>query len=304
MKQSRALRNKLASRHLNDGARGKEKEFAIVSGFLNRLQLNPDELIAGERPDFVVSFAGGALVVGLELTLLNADAPRSRGSPERSLHSAWKEIARLLRDRLLREPEPLPNVYGSVFFRTASASVLYDIDRDQFSEEIVIMLRRTPLSKAGSQITAFDPMIAPLLARAVEHLYVRLLPSESGLLWWCADLQSGQVADSSDAIKATIAEKQEKARGYQWGRSQERWLLIYAAGEGLSDLASAPEDPGIEKSDPFTHIFLWDKFSETIHCLSPTFATVVREGETIYHQHLPAIVREYVKDSSMMDIHG
>jgi hypothetical protein len=71
-----------------------------------------------------------------------------------------------------------------------------------------------------------------------------------------------------------VATKQEKARGYQWGTAQERWLLVYAAGEGLTDLAVNLKDPQIGEPTPFTRIFLWDKFSETVYCLSPGFATV------------------------------
>jgi hypothetical protein len=86
------LKRELASRHHYDGARGKLRELAIVTGCLERLQLDV-EAIEGERPDFSLSFGRGALHAGLELTLLNADGPRSDGSPERRLHSMWKKVA-------------------------------------------------------------------------------------------------------------------------------------------------------------------------------------------------------------------
>jgi len=112
------FKRELASRHLYEGARGKLRELAIVTGFLERLQLDV-EVIEGERPDFSLSFGRGELYAGLELTLLTADGPRPDGSPERRLHSMWKKIAEALRERLSKECEPLRHAYGSAFFRSA-----------------------------------------------------------------------------------------------------------------------------------------------------------------------------------------
>jgi hypothetical protein len=290
------LKRELASRHLYDNARGKLRELAIVTGFLERLQLDA-EIIEGERPDFSLSFGRGSLHAGLELTLLNADGRRSDGSPERRLHSMWKKIAETLRERLSKESAPLPHAYGSVFFRTASASALNEIDRAQFCEEVVISLRSTILSELGFRITDFDPTSTPLLRRTVEHMYVRVFPSGDRLLWWCSDLQSGPVADPSQAIEAAVIEKQEKARSYRWGAAHERWLLIYAAGEGLADLATSVKDPKIGEPTPFTQVFLWDKFPETIHSLSPKFAAIFTEANTLHLRYLPQTVRPYLKNS-------
>ena len=290
------LKRELASHHLYDSARGKPRELAIVTGFLERLQLDA-EIIEGERPDFSLSFGHGSLQAGLELTLLNADGRRSDGSPERRLHSTWKKIAEALRERLSKESEPLSHAYGSVFFRTSSASALNEFDRVQFCEEVAMSLRGTTLPELGSRITDFDPTTTPLLRRIVEHMYVRIFPSEDRLLWWCSDLQSGPVADPSQAIKATVIEKQEKARSYKWGTAHERWLLIYAAGEGLVDLATGIKDPKIGEPTPFTQVFLWDKFSETIHSLSPKFAAIFTEANTLHLRHLPQTVRPYLKIS-------
>ena len=65
------LRNKLrmvhrgklatASRHLYDNVHGKARERLIVRGFLNRLQLGPTRIYAGERPDFRIYIASGAV---------------------------------------------------------------------------------------------------------------------------------------------------------------------------------------------------------------------------------------------------
>jgi hypothetical protein len=58
------LKRELVSRHLYDSTRGKPRELAIATGFLDRLQLNV-EVVEGERPDFSLSFGRGALHAGL-----------------------------------------------------------------------------------------------------------------------------------------------------------------------------------------------------------------------------------------------
>jgi hypothetical protein len=45
------LKRELASRHLYESARGKQRELAIVSGFLKRLQLANVVITASERPE-------------------------------------------------------------------------------------------------------------------------------------------------------------------------------------------------------------------------------------------------------------
>jgi hypothetical protein len=286
------LKRELASRHLYDSGRGKDKELTIVSGFLKRFQLNPDAITKGERPDFFISLANDELNLGIELTRLNADTQHpGGGSPERKVHSKWKTVAHALRSRLSIEPKPLPHVYGSVFFRIPSKSVLSNLDQVRFCEEIVTTLRGTSFSELGSEIVNFHPASTPLLASVVNHIFVRVFPAETELLWWCSDLQSGVVADPYAALKATVAKKQRKANSYNWRNAHERWLLIYAAGEGLADMTPNLEDPEIGEATPFTYVFLWDKFSETIYCLSPRFATVFTAGNTLHVRHLPPSIR-------------
>jgi hypothetical protein len=106
---------------------------------LQRLQLDV-EVIEGERPDFSLSFGRGALHAGLELTLLNADGPRSDGSPERRLHSMWKKVAEALRERLYKESEPVLRKYSAWMpilgnFERASFEMISDLRARQPREE-------------------------------------------------------------------------------------------------------------------------------------------------------------------------
>src|SRR6266404_2206725 len=292
--QSTNVKLQTAARYLYDNTLGKPKELKIVRGFLDRLQLHPDTVDSSERPDFLVAFTHPPMSIGLELTQLNADAGE-RGSPERRLHSEWKRLAEKLRSKLQSEADPLPHTYGSVFFKKDGPGVLDGINRDQFCDEIVKALKGVPLSPSGSQIDRFDPHDTPQLARVVEHLFVRLFPLERDFLWWCSHLQSGHVYDPVQAIRNIVVEKRRIAANYDWRSATKRWLLIYAAGEGLADLAAFPKNPRVRSHKPFDDIFLWDKFSETISVLSPSFKVLFENGQLFYINRIPPWMRTYVK---------
>lgn len=132
----------------------------------------------------------------------------------------------------------------------------------------------------------------------MERFFIRVFPEETGFLWWCADLQSGHVVSPYDAIRTIIREKQNKAAAYQWPEGSEKWLLIYAAGNGLADMATNIKDPAIESIQPFDHVFLWDKFSETITALAPSFNVIMENAKVLYLRHMPASVHPFLDGPS------
>jgi hypothetical protein len=58
-----------------------------------------------------------------------------------------------------------------------------------------------------------------------------------------------------------------------------------------------PTEEAIYKSQYFTHIFIWDKFTETIYLLYPYFKKIFDYGEgKVYVNHLP--LREIISSTS------
>lgn len=277
-----------AARHLYDELGEKALELCTIRGFLYRLQIDPLSIKESERPDFLLSFPN--IGVGLELTVLSADALPGRGSAERQLHSKWRKLARCLREKLVREADPIPHTYGSVFFRKNGWQLLDGKRRNTFCDEVIDVLKKVALSTSGFEISGFDGLRAPLLADLVEHLYVSVFPQEAGFMWWCADLQSGAVVPVRDAIRRIVANKITRAKTYAWGNGSEHWLLVYAPGNGLVDLAVNLEDPRIESAQPFDYVFVWDKFSETITSLFPHFEILLENACTFYPRRLPRSV--------------
>jgi len=121
-------------------------------------------------------------------------------------------------------------------------------------------------------------------------------------------LQSGWVLNDNGSLKYSIDKKEEESKKYRTNNYFQKWLVIYAGGTGLHDMyidfnidstrqgAVSLIDTSNKtshsfsqlKSDYFTHIFLWDKFSETIYQLFPYQKKIFDFGEkAIYVNHLP-----------------
>ncbi|MBI4319707.1 MAG: hypothetical protein HY675_14560 [Chloroflexi bacterium] len=293
----KSLRDELGSRDLYGDAHGKAEEQAIIEGFLTRLSLSGYNLYLSERPDFKISFRSDGLVVGCELTLFNNDVQSPQlqtGSPERRFHSQWKRFARELRSHLDEQGGHPPYLYGSVFFKTPTLELFDHLNRDRLLDEIVNLVKGNPMT---GTVDTFDAYSYPLLSEFVHHLCLYNTYPETGILWWCAHLQTGEVKDPNEALVRIIREKSAKAIGYNWGAADEKWLIIYARASGLSDMAQVRSDPTVSKivrNIPFTHIFLWDKFSEDVLEVYPLFRPVLADGRTLYVNRIPKSAKPYL----------
>jgi len=113
--------------------------------------------------------------------------------------------------------------------------------------------------------------------------------------------------NNESALQDIIDKKEKSSKKYKQNYFQ-KWLVIYAGGFGLHDmftntnqdtsrqgevflinLSTPQEDRSFTiKSNYFTHILIWDKFTEKIFQLFPYFKKIVDAGEMkIYVNHLP-----------------
>lgn len=291
------IANALASKHLYETTKSQPKEHQTVLEFLDRLQIDA-KITCADKPDIFASLGNDDFLIGIEITQLCAD-DNNKGSKERERHASWKKIAEVLRSRLLSKEEPLSKIYGSIFFKNNNGRLsplpCKQHEIDKFCEQILLVLCSTEISEHGQEIRDFSIDHIPMLANLVEHLYVRRFPDKENFFWHCADLQSGDVADAQNVIIEIIKKKKKKSLNYDWKDAPERWLLIYAAGHGLMDLACYLEGPSIADPNPFTQIFVWDKFTETIYRLSPTISAVFEDGNKLYLKNIPPNVISYLR---------
>ena len=69
------------------------------------------------------------------------------------------------------------------------------------------------------------------------------------LAWQCGNIDTGGIGLNLDYIRAAVGKKNEKAANYDWQSADEKWLLIVAAGNILSEHAGPPEERGWNGSD-------------------------------------------------------
>ncbi len=276
LRKRKSTWRELPSRIFVDEPVGKDLEAKLLRHFLRIMQISDYVLEPRERPDFVIRFIkdGEEVDCGCELTFLNSDSNTEisrRGSPERRFFSQWKTFAQRLRDDLLRSSKRLASVYGAVHFKESCLDIFDDCDEASLRKEIVEILQ----SWSGrSTIKRFDSQKYPLLAKFVRHIYLEETAVEDGPLWWCAHLQSGEIADPTDTLIEIVTRKCERARGYDWGKASRKWLLICARATGLSDAGFIGKDPAIAgrlQSIPYSEIFYWELAFGSLYELFPVF---------------------------------
>jgi len=304
-RRKRTLKEELASRIFYDDSSGKNFERRIIEGFLNRLQLTYYKIRDSERPDFWVSFGDDSVVVGLELISFSADSyltGKTGGSMERRLHAKWRQFATSLRRQL--DKEGLHYIYGAIHFKNTSLDILDRFDNRRFQNELIQICSTVASTlNPSSSVDNFSIKKYPLLCTWVNRINLRDCYPETGILWWCGHLQSGNVESPTESLLQAITVKASKASSYNWNHTVHKWLLVYAAGTGLMDLVFVENDLRIDKkiaNIPFSAVFLWNKFSEDITELYPHFRIIMSGHEmALYVNHLPLGIKDYAKKTTM-----
>jgi hypothetical protein len=297
--KTKSIKYALASKCLYDDSPGNKKadEQIQVDNVLKRLGLGKYQILESESPDFFVKFnsENSTALLGCELTRLYSDAAL-RGSSGKTNFEKWKSIATKLRKRL--DAAGHNYLYGVVFFRIQESDVLKALGTDQALEELV----RTCDQYSGQPTDLTFPQNSfPLLNELMDT--VRLFKyEEPGILWWCAHLQSGEVLDPMDALIDVVKRKSVIAEGYNWNTAANKWLIILAESNGLSDIACDIDDPEISKHlqrIPFTKIILWERWNDDVIELFPVFRKLCDGCAMEWHfEHLPDTLTPHIVTSS------
>ncbi len=286
-KKRKTLKDSLASKGLYDNSTGKEKELKVLNGFLQRLQVGHHTIIPGERPDFFLNFSFGDYnaSLGCELTYYFADK-KKYGSAQARFVRQWKYFANSLRAALDAEGEKYKYLYGAIHFNNSDFHVLDRFGRKALITEIIVAIGE---SVETSNISNFNKVKFPLLAEHVDHIYLRTTFPETGILWWPSHLQSGTVNDPTHRLLEIIEEKNTAGFSYEWNNVDEKWLLIYSAAEGTSDMAVLQSDPEICNQlgkIRFDKVYLWSKFFESIDEIYPDFVNIFSPSLDVLHRKL------------------
>lgn len=281
----------------------KEEELEITRQFLARLKYSPTSIRESEKPDFEVEI--NEKLIGIEITKYYSDFTK-RGSETQRKISEWKKFAENLKAKISSVESNYRYLYGAIHFNDNNFDYK-DLLEEKYLNELIGFIGSVGLKRGEQKTLEIVKGKFPLLAEHMESIFLWDTHPESEYLWWDSSLQSGNVIKNDLAIQAIGEKKENASKNYKFNYYQ-KWLIIYAGGLGLHDMFINSSQPTIRqgeiyltklpnseidsvleiKSNYFTHIMIWDKFTEKIFQLFPYNKKLFDYGEkSIWINHLP-----------------
>lgn len=160
-----------------------------------------------------------------------------------------------------------------------------DSERPDFNIDVQNQLVGVEVTKFFGDASRHGSVVEQRVSKWTKSLDTHIF-SKPRSDWPTPPFQSGYVEPASIPISAIIRTKETKAASYERTFDQT-WLIIYAAGFGYHDLCLSVPEQSIQ-SDYFSHMFLWDKFTESIFLLFPYHKKIFDFGSReIFINHLP-----------------
>ena len=97
------------------------------------------------------------------------------------------------------------------------------------------------------------------------------------LTWQCGNIDTGGIGLNLNYIRTAVGKKNKKAANYDWQFADEKWLLIVAEGNTLSEHAGPSEEREWNDSElrtlccasPFDRIYFWERGRRWYKSLKP-----------------------------------
>jgi hypothetical protein len=178
---------------------------------------------------------------------------------------------------------------------------------DGYFNELAKLITAADLKRTEQKNIGVPSDKYPLLSVYINSIYLWNAYPENIYLWWDSSLQSGKVITNPAAIQTIVDKKNIASKKYKQHYNQ-KWLIVYAGGLGLHDTFNETQTTllrqgpvltiKLEESQPdlskkisspyFSHIILWDRFTEKIFLLYPYQKKIFDYGEgKIWINHLP-----------------
>ncbi|MBB3188288.1 hypothetical protein [Microbacter margulisiae] len=281
----------------------KEEEREIIEQFLKRLQYSPTSLVTSECPDYEIEI--DSKLIGVEITKYYSDFTR-KGSMRQKKLSEWKKFVDELKKRLSAVEPAYDYLYGVIHFHNDQVNYR-ELLNDNYFNEIVKVIKSAKLNRGEQKTEKVSHDKFPILSNYIDSISLCDKYPEKKYLWWDSCLQSGEILQNETAIQEIVDKKEKSSKKYKNNYIQ-KWLIIYAGGLSLHDMFIFEMQNTLRqgeislmqldskerelilnlKSDYFTHIFIWDKFTERIFQLYPYTKKILDFGERkIWINHLP-----------------
>lgn len=184
------------------------------------------------------------------MTQYYADAAHGDPSPGQRLNEIWEIIIDKI-EKARGESSHLKYVHGLVFFNDdfiknvggnkgskGKNKEFYKNIRNLAEEiaiELIDLAKFTIASHGRNFKEKFDVRDSPFpqqFENILENLQIVYLWQRDGVYvsWECADLQVGSFGMSEDELCKILENKKEQSRTHNWGKVDEKWLLVYSEG--------------------------------------------------------------------------
>lgn len=282
----------------------KEEETEILSGLLSRLQYLASTITPRETPDFEIALNGH--LIGVEITKYYSDYTR-KGSKAQQTISEWKKFSEHLKSKLVELNPEYAYLYGAIHFKSDKVNYKQLLTKVHF-DELIELISLADLGRNQQKTINVISDQYPALGENISSIFLWDTYPDNIYLWWNSKLQSGEVISNDSAINFLVEKKNKASESYKQDYYQ-KWLVIYAGGMSLQDMflekrnvtfrqgkiaitrMEADVLPDIDitiSSSYFSHIILWDKFTEKIIQLFPYQKKIFDYGEKkIWVNHLP-----------------
>lgn len=231
-----------------------------------------------ERPDAVVTVRKGGELrrVWIEHTAYFNDTVSGKCSPTSPIDELWAEVQASLKRRICKRGSLSAVQLSFAMSKTARIPNRHDhrnkLAKDLAAELVAFMLDNP--AEVGVHRTFRNRGFEPnsLLKRFADSIRLSRWTTEtvyaSRCSWTCSNITTGGVGLLLSSLISAIEQKTKKAASYTWPMNSEKWLIIAAVGETVSNHAG-PSKQQIDwdaealasacRQSPFGKILFWER---------------------------------------------
>lgn len=253
----------------------KEVEKFLIGEFLAHLGYRISTPRWIERPDALLTLSKNNKTkqVAIEHTEYFNDTRAGTHSPLTPYAAFWKLVQGSLIRRISHRKH-LTGIHARVWMMNIIPELMYDKQlARKLAQELVAFTETLPnVIFHNRRFRNHDFSQFPTMSNLCKSILLTRWTEDvvhaSSCAWTCNNISTGGIGLSLNYLKSAIRNKNKKAINYNWGKADEKWLLIAASGHILSNSAgsctqsSIWSDTELRKlcnDSPFDHIVFWER---------------------------------------------
>lgn len=261
----------------------KECEQLLIREFLGHLGYRISNPQWSERPDALLTLSKSRKRkrIAIEHTGYFNDTEAGRLSPLTPIAEFWQLVQASLIRRVSHRKH-LTGILATINIK-GNLSLPKELAR-KLAKELVNFVEAHQIKPSKSlrfscrDFNGYSTLVSMLSSLQLLRGTDDVVPA-SRCCWICANITSGNIRLNLKYIKSAIKNKNKKATGYNWDNANEKWLLITASGDNLSNNAG-PARQNANWADPelldlcseslFDRIVFWERIRCWYKWLKPS----------------------------------